>query len=236
MKKFGLLLLALVLALGALGVGYAAWTDTVTIDGTVNTGEVCMSLVCPFSYLDNGQPPDGPDGTGYLVGTSHPSADWNASSTGTAAFVNNPVHMTKNVGWITTNCDDLTSPIEEVVITLHNMYPCYYNHISFGITNCGTIPIKLDHVTFLDAEDVVLATLTNDGYLALDLSKNQVNDVEIYWGDNFGDQIEPGEHWDLSFWIHIMQDEGIDFTQVQDFTFSAAVTGVQWNEYPLDLD
>jgi len=231
MKKFGLLCLALVLALGALGVGYAAWTDTVYINGTVNTGEVCMSLVCPFSYLDNGE---SPDETGYLVGTSDPSADWNASSTGTAAFVNNPVHMTKNVGWITTNCDDLTSPIEEVTITLHNMYPCYYNHISFGITNCGTIPIKLDHVTFLDASGAVLDTLTNDGYLALDLSKNQINDVEIYWGDNFGDQIEPGEHWDLSFWIHIMQDEGIDFTQVQDFTFSAAVTGVQWNEYPLD--
>jgi len=40
MKKIGLLALALVLALGALGVGYAAWTDTVTIEGTVNTGTV----------------------------------------------------------------------------------------------------------------------------------------------------------------------------------------------------
>jgi len=40
MRKIGLLALALVLALGALGVGYAAWTDTVTIEGTVNTGTV----------------------------------------------------------------------------------------------------------------------------------------------------------------------------------------------------
>jgi len=40
MKKIGLLALALVLALGALGVGYAAWTDTITIKGTVNTGNV----------------------------------------------------------------------------------------------------------------------------------------------------------------------------------------------------
>ena len=32
--------MALVMALGALGVGYAMWSDTVTIDGTVKTGSV----------------------------------------------------------------------------------------------------------------------------------------------------------------------------------------------------
>lgn len=40
MKKIGLICLALVFALGALGVGYAMWTDTITIDGTVKTGSV----------------------------------------------------------------------------------------------------------------------------------------------------------------------------------------------------
>jgi len=43
-KKIGLLSLALVLALGALGVGYAMWQDTVTIEGTVNTGSVEISI------------------------------------------------------------------------------------------------------------------------------------------------------------------------------------------------
>ena len=40
MKKIGLLCLALVLALGALGVGYGLWDKTVYIEGTVYTGEV----------------------------------------------------------------------------------------------------------------------------------------------------------------------------------------------------
>ena len=40
MRKIGLISLALVLALGTLGVGYAAWTDTVTISGSVSTGTV----------------------------------------------------------------------------------------------------------------------------------------------------------------------------------------------------
>jgi len=40
MKKFGLLCLALVLALGSLGVGFALWSETLYIDGVVYTGEV----------------------------------------------------------------------------------------------------------------------------------------------------------------------------------------------------
>jgi predicted ribosomally synthesized peptide with SipW-like signal peptide len=38
-------MMALVVALGALGVGYAMWSDTVTIDGTVETGSVDLEIV-----------------------------------------------------------------------------------------------------------------------------------------------------------------------------------------------
>lgn len=40
MKKIGLLVMALVVAMGLLGVGYAMWSEDLTIDGTVNTGDV----------------------------------------------------------------------------------------------------------------------------------------------------------------------------------------------------
>lgn len=40
MKKIGLICLALVLTLGLMGVGYAMWSKTLDISGTVNTGEV----------------------------------------------------------------------------------------------------------------------------------------------------------------------------------------------------
>jgi predicted ribosomally synthesized peptide with SipW-like signal peptide len=45
MRKVGLIALALILALGSLGVGYAMWSDTVTINGTVNTGNVDLDIV-----------------------------------------------------------------------------------------------------------------------------------------------------------------------------------------------
>ena len=44
MKRIGLICMALVLALGALGVGYALWWDEVTIEGTVQTGSVAISI------------------------------------------------------------------------------------------------------------------------------------------------------------------------------------------------
>ena len=51
MKKILLLSLALVMALGTLGVGYAAWTDRVTIGGTVNTGTLDV-VVEYLSYME----------------------------------------------------------------------------------------------------------------------------------------------------------------------------------------
>jgi hypothetical protein len=44
-SKLGVITLALVLALGVLGVGYALWDKTLYIDGTVNTGEVNMEIL-----------------------------------------------------------------------------------------------------------------------------------------------------------------------------------------------
>jgi hypothetical protein len=50
-QRLGILLLALVLALGGLGVGYAHWTDSLYIAGTATTGEYAVAFVddsCQF--------------------------------------------------------------------------------------------------------------------------------------------------------------------------------------------
>ena len=49
MKKIGIICLALVLALGTLGVGYAMWDKTLYINGTVNTGEVNLEILSASS-------------------------------------------------------------------------------------------------------------------------------------------------------------------------------------------
>lgn len=57
MKKIGLLALAAILALGAMGVGYAAWTQTLAINGTVSTGTFSV-------YFDNAWVDDSEDWQG----------------------------------------------------------------------------------------------------------------------------------------------------------------------------
>lgn len=45
MKKITLLAMVLVLCLAAIGVGYAKWTDTIHLEGTVDTGDVSLEIV-----------------------------------------------------------------------------------------------------------------------------------------------------------------------------------------------
>lgn len=45
MKKLSLICLALIVCLGGLGIGYAAWTDDIAISGTVNTGTLDLEVV-----------------------------------------------------------------------------------------------------------------------------------------------------------------------------------------------
>lgn len=49
MKKIGILILALLIAMGALGAGYAMWSDSIFVKGTVTTGSVDILLSKTFS-------------------------------------------------------------------------------------------------------------------------------------------------------------------------------------------
>jgi hypothetical protein len=56
--KTGIICLALVLALGSLGIGFSQWSETLTMDPPINTGYLELKLTDTF-YTDN-EPP-GPD-------------------------------------------------------------------------------------------------------------------------------------------------------------------------------
>jgi len=65
MKKIGILAMVLVLALAAVGVGYAAWTDNLQINGEAQTGNIDVN----YTYADNG-----------VVSTDGDSITWNLGS------------------------------------------------------------------------------------------------------------------------------------------------------------
>lgn len=239
--------MALVLALGSMGLGYAAWIDTVTISGTVDTGSLCIDIDSPELGDGPVQPPP------YLYDTVVQGQ--------TDVVCNNPgpgFHLDtrdtlKNVGWGTVEQvlpipgTDLYKGLE---LNLYNVYPCYYNHLDFWLHGCGSIPARIYTVTFKDELGNVLPAWDENGdpmpngaildymntlpngtkYLAFDFNENGVYDFEIHWGDHFGSQLHECDSVNISMAMHVMQD--LDMEGGETFSFVIEVSAIQWDEYP----
>jgi len=223
--RFGAIFLALTLCLSLTGAGFAAWTDTVTINGTVTTGELCLEITACSLIDEIPSPP-------YYEGQP-PLCDYTCNP----GFTPDPVtglqfwHSDKNVGWgeqvlVDSDGDGYKDTLN---VTLWNTYPCYFNSLSFYVHNCGTVPVIIQKV-IITVNSVEYEYDYNYFYAALDLSNNGNDDFEIYWGDHIGSQIEPCETPEISFWMHVLQDEDPAF-QNGSFSFSIQVVGIQWNEY-----
>jgi hypothetical protein len=79
MKKIGLLILVVVLALGALGAGYAAWSQTLDINGSVSTANFNVSITADAT----GTKPADSDGTTITAaGNIASKASYNAGNSG----------------------------------------------------------------------------------------------------------------------------------------------------------
>jgi len=123
MKKIGLLSLALVLALGTLGVAYAMWFDTLEIDGTISTG----SLEIIFASQYDNDPATGAD-------DPCEAGSWNISS-GTPVWDGG--RYTKDYASIASTFED-----EFATISVNNAYPSYWGSVIWDVKNVGLIPVK----------------------------------------------------------------------------------------------
>ena len=218
MKKIGLLCLALVLALGTLGIGYAAWIDTIYIEGEVTTGSLCWEFVSCNLYDD-----DEPINYGGDYPTATPDYTCNNG------FVLEPGvgyfwELDKNVGW---GEQLISADGKTLTVTLNNTYPCYFNSLSFYVNNCGTIPLKVDHIV-INGQNYT----TGVPYVQYDFNDDGAYDFEIQWGDNWGAQIDPGDPSpEFSFWMHVLQP--CPQSQLDTLTFTIEIVAVQWDKYPL---
>jgi hypothetical protein len=220
MKKIGLLMLTLVVALGALGIGYAAWTDDINVTGTVETGKLCLDIQ---------------SGTIEEVGGC-PDKNWSGWVTTTSAHTRScpPGYKFvsiynapegKCVADVTFNPIDTDANgfYDKLEVTINNAYPHFAADISFWICNCGTIPL------------IVQAPVIEQSPFLL-----------IQYGDNIGAQLHPEDCVEISFYVGVVQHEGY-FNQAHQWivddpnaallpqnatlTFTIDITGIQWNEY-----
>jgi len=217
MKKLGVICLALVLALGSLGVAYAAWNDEVIVEGTVQNGSLILGI-SDCAVRDGSAPVN--------VGGDYPTN--NPDQSILPGFVGNPFYLDKNVAWGDCSLEDLDGDgiNDKAYFNLYNTYPCYFNAFAFYPYNAGTIPLRINSV--LIEWEGGSQLLTENDYIGIDVTGDGYNDIEILWGNNFGAQLHEGQQIEVSFWIHVLQEAPQNAT----LSFTATMMAVQWNEYP----
>ena len=212
MKKIGLLSLALVLALGTLGIGYATWSDNVTVEEQVFSGEMCAEWKTGCSPND-------------------PGADWNMPEDGDLCLGLDPIPAPEGKDIASANCtredSDGDGYYDTLVVVVNNAYPSYYVVVDADIKNCGTIPWMIHHVDLLAENGTVLDTFYHIGCDEYDLDGDGLSDIELSYGNNFGVQIDPPFAADISWAIHVLQTA----PKGEELVFKLRVYMVQWNMY-----
>ncbi|MFN3268756.1 MAG: hypothetical protein ACK416_05820, partial [Zestosphaera sp.] len=107
------------------------------------------------------------------------------------------------------------------------VYPWYYTHIAFKVHNDGTIPLKIWRVIINDVAYYELNEQELQQGVELDLNGDGEPDVTVWWGDNFGVQLEPCQSADISFDLTVLQAAPEGATLTIYISFEA----IQWNEY-----
>jgi hypothetical protein len=223
MKKIGLLCLALVLALGTLGVGYAMWSDTVVIDQTVQTGTVEVGVFGVTNYTEEKDVLD--------LELTH--GDFKFKK------LVDPVPGASLFGPGTYNF------YESVTVAISNLYPSLSVLEDFVIGNAGSVPVKLQvglNVTdpdgVYDHLDISWTKyLVRDDQVTVHGTGSGKATVSGSWQDGaLGDIVEALESQQLHecdvivlFVDKHLQQEAPQGSEEASFTLT--VTAIQWNKY-----
>jgi len=217
MKKIGLLVMALVMALGSLGIGYAKWSDSVSLSKSVSTGNVCVQWQT-ISETD-----DCPTGPPWYVGPGE--GDPNLDLSVYPELVTY-VKTDKNVAC--TAVQKLDS--HTLLVTVTNAYPLYYGDVEVEWCNCGTIPVKLQNVKIEGVGFELSTEAWND-------DPETCKPLWVEMVDGVGTQVEPTSAIPLPAgkvkciassvkWV-------VQQCAAQGATYQFRITWdvVQWNEY-----
>ena len=244
MKRIRVLALVLVFAFAALGGAYAAWSDSIFINETVNTGSVDIQW-------QNAETSDSVAIEGYWEWRTgwfgHRYKVWVPGTDGDpdvmADGYNNEEEL--DVAYKSAEIGDEDETIDAEVstfwwwppgddepdtyvkgqgdilnITLENGYPGYTAFVTADIANIGSVPVKCD---FADEVSVP------------DWMKVQIVDADtdvVYWDSVDGRlAATPTIECDDCITVKITEQILDDAPQLSETTFTIEVIGIQWNAY-----
>jgi hypothetical protein len=196
-------LVLLIVALASVGVGYALWSKTLHIDGTVRTGEVEAIFTEAFTddddVVDAGTKDNGDTGSCPAFGSG---------SCDPAASGHNVPRKDKDVGVCVAEISEEDDQIIEV--TIDNAYPSYYCTVFFEFRNTGSIPVKI--FTLAAVGPAITA-----------------GHVTARWTDlqGVGQQIDPGQTVSGDLDLHVEQPA----PQGAQLILYGKIQLWQWNEF-----
>lgn len=227
MKKAMGMFVALMLALGMTGVAFAHWSQILYIEGTIETGELCVGL------RDTGVNDKGLD----------PGFDTD---------LNVQVTYDKNVASITsTNVEEKcmhgdVQYYHKEVITITNAYPSYAPGWTTEIANCGTIPVKISSFVLKPPIgdwpkwiELLKWIKYEDGIAVENGASHPIPGFDMY-GDQCYDelikelsleQLDPCHTISVYIELHTTQ-EFCPMPMNAKFSFSVDITFTQWNLVP----
>jgi hypothetical protein len=230
MKKLGFITLALVVALGAVGVGYAMWSDSIVIRGDVDTGDVdiviedtsntlvfkdpaAVNEITVVHYWDSEGQPTGPAGSTLVAWAD---ADW---AGGTAP----PTPLPGD---------------DEIYVNFWNMFPCVTFEADFLVHYIGSIPVKVkvDNIvcdnTLINPLMRVVAYKSNAAGERVDFDPSTPEIIDPIPSLE-GYQLHRSDRIIIVIVIHIPQtveDPGLRYMN-QNGQITGSIVVQQWNEY-----
>jgi predicted ribosomally synthesized peptide with SipW-like signal peptide len=159
MKRMGLIyLVAALLVLSSLGVGYAYWSQDLTVSGTVKTGTLDWKFVNPFRQIDTSEQ--------FLDSADNNDYNFNQQDLDEEIW-----QIDRNVAYVSgTRVDS-----HLIVVSMENTYPGYYNELYTFFMNNGTMPLKIrgvkltyngEQYTLTDNLSTSIPVITHDGCFA----------------------------------------------------------------------
>jgi hypothetical protein len=246
LKRIGLLALALVIALGSLGVAYAAWTDTVYVSTAVQTGTLDINIYAvssTFVYkvpgaLEKVQPnPD--EGVEVYLDTVVHYVDGSVDPSPYTPDTDPPGQL---VAKAVTTFDNGNDDPDTATMTLTGLFPCIDFQTDLYLEYGGTVPaiVSVATITPDDPTDEVLTALWNLGKATKDtanpegiwldglLNRNDGQGwVEILEPE--GLQLHRFDQAHITLHVHLPQNP--DYENLSNLQFTGLITVVQWNEY-----
>jgi len=221
--KLGVMFIVAAMALAGIGAGYAAWFDTITVEGSVSTGsvewevsDVSETHVWKIHGLLPSDPYYNPDWGNeiYVDYAMLSEADIKAMFPG--LFIEEI-----SSSYVTVSADK-----HDVTVTYDNLFPCILFKADIVIEYTGTVPGKINDIFYNPTGGIDwIAPLIASGDIYAKARDVQGNVVEL------GYQLHENDLIHIELWVHIPQNNDL---MLKSGGFTASFEVVQWNEYPYD--